>query len=125
MEPKTNRFVDCNAAAIEIYGYKNKKEVIGKTPLDVSTKTQYNGELSSTETQANIKAIENETDNEIKTFLIRRLAFCGTNTSVDYLSKFLSDDNLFEPSLATLTYIGTAEAAEAVLKARADEDEIL
>ena len=50
-----------------------------------------------------IKAIEKATDKEIKTFLIRRLAFCGTNTSVNYLTKFLSDDNLFEPALATIT----------------------
>jgi len=69
-----------------------------------------------------IKAIENESDKEIKVFLIRRLAFCGTNTSVDYLSKFLSDDNLFESALATVTYIGTTEATEVILKATKDAD---
>ena len=69
-----------------------------------------------------IKAIEKATDREIKTFLIRRLAFCGTNTSVNYLTKFLSDDNLFEPALATMTSIGTAEAGEAILNATKDAD---
>jgi len=69
-----------------------------------------------------IKAIENAEDYEIKTFLIRRLAFCGTNTSVDYLSKFLSDDNLFEPALATITSIGTLEAADVILKSTKDAD---
>lgn len=64
-----------------------------------------------------IEAIEKEKNKEIKTFLIRRLAFCGTNTSVNYLSKFLSDDDLFEPALASMTSIGTTEAAEVILKA--------
>ena len=69
-----------------------------------------------------IKAIEKTSDKEIKSFLIRRLAFCGTNTSVNYLSKFLSDDNLFEPALATMTFIGTQEAAESIFKAAKDAD---
>lgn len=39
--------LDCNKAAVEIYGYKNKSEVIGKTPKDLSTEKQYDGSDSS------------------------------------------------------------------------------
>ncbi len=46
MNSKTYRFTDCNRAAIEIYGFKRKEEVLGKTPADVSTPYQYNGEPS-------------------------------------------------------------------------------
>ena len=47
MDPKTNKYLDCNQAAINIYGHKNREETLSKTPLDVSTATQYNGEQSS------------------------------------------------------------------------------
>ncbi len=46
MDLHTNKYTDCNKAAVDIYGYKNKEEVLGKTPLDVSYPTQYNGEDS-------------------------------------------------------------------------------
>ncbi len=46
MDSKTYEFTDCNRAAIKIYGFKNKEEVLGKTPADVSTPYQYNGEPS-------------------------------------------------------------------------------
>ncbi len=42
----TNKFVDLNDSALRIYGYSNKNYVLGKTPADVSTPTQYNGEIS-------------------------------------------------------------------------------
>ncbi|MCK4957310.1 MAG: PAS domain-containing protein [Candidatus Cloacimonetes bacterium] len=47
MNPKSNKCVDCNKAAIEIYGYKNKKELLGKSPFEISTIAQNNGDLSS------------------------------------------------------------------------------
>jgi len=43
MDSKTFKFLDCNQAAINIYGFKTREEVLGKTPADVSTPTQYNG----------------------------------------------------------------------------------
>ncbi len=54
MDIKTFKFIDCNNAAVKIYGYKNKEELLGKTPLDVSTQTQSNGELSSTAAKSKI-----------------------------------------------------------------------
>ena len=47
MDSKTYKYTDCNNAAIKIYGFKNREEILGKTPLDVSTPIQYNGEQSS------------------------------------------------------------------------------
>ncbi len=46
MDVKTHQYIDCNDAAVKIYGYKTKEEVLGKTPINASTKKQYNGELS-------------------------------------------------------------------------------
>jgi|GEM_PF-2480963 len=47
MDAKTGRFLDCNPAAVAIYGHRTRSEVIGLTPLDVSTPTQYDGRTSS------------------------------------------------------------------------------
>jgi PAS domain S-box-containing protein len=47
MDVNTNRCIDCNPAAVEIYKYKSREEVIGKTPLDVSADIQYDGTPSS------------------------------------------------------------------------------
>jgi PAS domain S-box-containing protein len=42
-DPETGRFIDCNQAAIDIYDYSSRDEVLGKTALDVSAPTQYDG----------------------------------------------------------------------------------
>lgn len=39
-------FTDCNEAAVKIYGFNSKEEVIGKTPLDVSAEIQPDGHRS-------------------------------------------------------------------------------
>jgi two-component system sensor histidine kinase/response regulator len=44
-------FIDCNQAAIDVYGYSSRDEVLGKTPLDVSAPTQYDGTDSLTASQ--------------------------------------------------------------------------
>jgi two-component system, sensor histidine kinase and response regulator len=41
-------FIDCNQAAVEIYGYSSRHEVLGKMPLDFSAPTQYDGTDSLT-----------------------------------------------------------------------------
>lgn len=43
MDSESHKYVDCNEAAVQIYGFKDKKELLGKTPIDVSTPEQYNG----------------------------------------------------------------------------------
>lgn len=46
MDIVTNRFVDCNLAAIHVYGFSLKEEVLYKTPVDFSAPTQYDGTSS-------------------------------------------------------------------------------
>ncbi len=43
MEPRTGKYMDCNMAAVKLYGYKSKSEIIGKSPLDFSCPFQSNG----------------------------------------------------------------------------------
>ncbi|MBM9537822.1 PAS domain S-box protein [Desulfobulbus alkaliphilus] len=43
MDVETFQYLDCNPAAVAIYGYNSKEETIGKTPLDVSALVQYDG----------------------------------------------------------------------------------
>ncbi len=43
----TYRFIDCNPAAVEIYGYSSKQETLGKTPIDVSPVKQNDGTSSA------------------------------------------------------------------------------
>ncbi|MFC7420648.1 response regulator [Iodobacter arcticus] len=42
-DPQANGFIDCNEAAVKIYGFASKEELLGKTPLDVSAPFQYDG----------------------------------------------------------------------------------
>lgn len=64
-----------------------------------------------------LDALDKEQHPEVKTFFLDCLAFCGTDTSVETLSKYLTDEELYEPALATLTAIGTRASAEAILSA--------
>ncbi len=47
-DPLVNGFIDCNEAAVKIYGFASKEELLGKTPLDVSAPFQYDGIDSKT-----------------------------------------------------------------------------
>ena len=67
--------------------------------------------------QALLKAITKANNNEVKTFLIDRLVFCGSNTSIKSLSKYLKGESLFKPALSALTAIGTPEASNVILDA--------
>ncbi len=59
MDGENFKYIDCNQAAIYIYGYQSREETLGKTPLDVSAERQYDGQLSSFKVKANIdEAIE-------------------------------------------------------------------
>lgn len=60
MDAATNRYIDCNDAAIRIYGYQSAEEVIGKTPLDFSAPLQYNGSSSSVLAAFYIEKAKNE-----------------------------------------------------------------
>lgn len=69
-----------------------------------------------------ITALESATNNEVKTFLMDRLIYVGTNVSVPVLTKYLSNNDLFKPALAALTAIGTTDASLAILEATEDGD---
>ena len=43
MDAETTRYIDCNPAAVAIYRYQSRDDIIGKTPLDVSADIQYDG----------------------------------------------------------------------------------
>jgi len=60
--------------------------------------------------KALLNALGEAKNKEIKTFFIDRLAFCGTDTSIASLGKYLLDGELYTPALATLTAIGTPGA---------------
>ncbi|GGW23641.1 DUF1080 domain-containing protein [Arenibacter certesii] len=64
-----------------------------------------------------LKALDKASDDEVKTFLIDRLIFSGTDASVSALRAYLQNDDLYKPALAALASIGTANAANAILEA--------
>lgn len=64
-----------------------------------------------------LKALESAADTEVKTFLMDRLIYVGTDASVPALSAYLSNSDLYKPALAALTAIGTTEASIAILEA--------
>jgi PAS domain S-box-containing protein len=43
LDPQTGQFLDCNQAAIDIYQLDREENVLGRTPMDVSAPTQYDG----------------------------------------------------------------------------------
>ena len=47
LDPHTRCFVDCNQAAVDIYGLQTREQVMGKSPADVSAAMQYDGRASS------------------------------------------------------------------------------
>lgn len=69
-----------------------------------------------------LKAIESAEDTGVKTFLMERLIYCGSNASVAPLEKYLRHERLYNPALATLTAIGTPKAAGAILLAAMKTD---
>lgn len=72
--------------------------------------------------KALLLALEKETDIEIQSFLIERLAFCGSNYSATALSPYLANDKLYNIALATITSIGTNAAAELIFEALKKSD---
>lgn len=47
MDAEVAEYIDCNEAAVQIYGYQRREEVVGLNPLVVSAPTQYNGQPST------------------------------------------------------------------------------
>tara|TARA_R110000796_G_scaffold67449_3_gene154715 strand:+ start:30350 stop:33751 length:3402 start_codon:yes stop_codon:yes gene_type:complete len=64
--------------------------------------------------EAFLIALKKESNAEVKTFLMDRLQYIGTNKSIKLLGSYLLDDQLFKPALAALFSIGTNEAASEI-----------
>ncbi len=47
MDIASYKFIECNPAAAAVHGYPTVEETLGKTPMDVSTPTQYDGTPSA------------------------------------------------------------------------------
>ena len=47
MDSATNRFIDCNEAALSLYGYPTREALLGKSALSVSTRVQADGRDSA------------------------------------------------------------------------------
>lgn len=47
MDTSTHRFVDCNEAALALYGYPTREALLSQSPLDVSTRRQPDGRSSA------------------------------------------------------------------------------
>ncbi|TDK59256.1 PAS domain S-box protein [Sapientia aquatica] len=59
----TSEFVECNLAAVKIYGYTTREEVIGKCVMDISSPTQYDGTPSADSAKRhNRNALQKEID---------------------------------------------------------------
>jgi PAS domain S-box-containing protein len=54
LDPQTGQFLDCNQAAIDIYQLDRAENVLGRTPLDMSAPTQYDGTDSAVAAQGHI-----------------------------------------------------------------------
>ena len=70
-------------------------------------------------------ALQRASNIEIKTFLINRLTFCGSNTSLVDLTKYLSNSELYNVALSTITSIGTKEAASSILKEAKNSNNVI
>ena len=61
-------------------------------------------------------ALDKTPNDEVKSFLIRRLSFCASDISNKAMEKLLSNEALYLPAIGVLTNIGTANAGETLLK---------
>ncbi len=52
MDTTTNRFVDCNEAALALYGCSRREDLLGKSPRDISVRVQPDGRTSAEKGQA-------------------------------------------------------------------------
>jgi two-component system capsular synthesis sensor histidine kinase RcsC len=66
MDPETRRFIDCNRAAVKIYGYDSKEDVIGKTPFDVSAPEQADGKDAHTALNLRARMVLQDSETEFE-----------------------------------------------------------
>ncbi len=68
-----------------------------------------------------LAALQKAGDKEVKAFFIRRLQYCGGAETVAAMEPYLNSTDLYEPALAALYSIGSADAAKVILKNAQDK----
>jgi hypothetical protein len=61
------------------------------------------------------KALDQAEDPEIKSFIIRQLAICGTDASIEKLARSLNDEKISGPAARAIASIGGEKAGKALL----------
>ncbi|WP_372905505.1 PAS domain S-box protein [Rhodohalobacter sp.] len=87
---KKGVIIDCNTSAVEILGYEKKNELIGKTVVDISPKTQPDGTLSAD--------LQREMLSDVKEKKSLRFEWChqkkgGSNLPVEVVITAFTDTN--------------------------------
>jgi len=65
-------FFDCNQKTLEIFGYSSKNELIGKTPIDVTTERQPDGQESLTAYNEHVEKAFREGADCFEWFIVRK-----------------------------------------------------
>lgn len=60
IDAESYEYIDCNMAAVEIYGFSNITDVLGKKPIDMSAPFQYDGSCSMQKAEYYINSALNE-----------------------------------------------------------------
>ncbi|NTZ52944.1 ATP-binding protein [Citrobacter gillenii] len=114
--PETGQIVDCNPAAVNIYGYTLRDELLGKTTLDVSAPFQY-AEVDTWTAAMNEQAIALKKGNNIFEWQLRRPNGEFWDASVHLTTIIHNGEPLL---LGTVTDITIRKQAElAILQAKA------
>lgn len=70
-----------------------------------------------------LKALEAQSDVEVKTFLMNQLNLVGGHSTVEALTKYITSSDLAEPAIQTLLMIGCPRSVDALIEAFPTADE--
>ena len=120
MDLRTNRFVDCNEAALRLYGYPSREAMLSRTPLDISTKQQPDGRSSA---EKGVALVELARHSGVVVFEWRHLRPDGTEWDGEgYLMAFeLDGRSLVQFTMQDITLRKRTEAALQESEARLKE----
>jgi len=110
MDGNNYKYIDCNTAALNFYGFSSKEEALGKTPLEVSAPVQYDGTTSVE--KANVYINEAKTKGSV-VFEWRHQRTNGEiwDAEVHLLSFNIGDQQFLQFSLIDITERKRAEKA--------------
>ncbi len=70
-----------------------------------------------------LAALEKATDKQVKAFFLRRLQYCGGSATIASMEEYLNSTDLYEPALAALFSVGSADAGKLILKCVQDKSD--